>query len=141
MAKAFKLDVEPDLSFKLVALVTAEPIFRIAWHLNEIAGFKFSETEPMMLYHPKRLIMQEFQCYTSMSETHEDAELIQNKGESGLLMEDQKQVDYFIKINVEDYDVKDLITQLKPIKNISLAFEIIPGSLKSPQRLIYQRNA
>ena len=64
-------------------------------------------------------------------------QLIQNKSQQGFLIEEQKQVDYWLKIENSTLKITELISKLKGLKNVSLAFDIKPDSLKSKLRLLF----
>ncbi len=137
MAKAYKLTPHHEIPFKLIALVTTEPLYKIAWHLNELGGFTFSESDPRTLYHPKLQLVQSFQYFVSPVANDGVLELLSNRSDQGFLLEEVKQADFLLKIQWEDVDMVGIITLLKRLKNISLAYEVAPGSVKQYQRLIF----
>jgi len=137
MAKAIKLKIEHDFNFLLIGLVTSEPIYRLSWLINESTGIKLAETKSIQHHHKKTKELQSFSVFS-----YEDLEnggiydLIQNKGTNGLLIEEQKNIDYLFKVAFADINNEEFLNQIKVISNINLAHSIEPGSLKSKSRLI-----
>lgn len=137
MAKAIKLNIEQDLNFLLVGIVTSEPIYRLSWLINENIGIKLAEAKAIMHHHKTT---KEIQSYTVFS--FEDIEqgglyeLIQNKGVNGALIEEQKNMDFLLKVSYSDINFNEFLKQIKSIENINLAHAIEPGSLKSKNRFL-----
>jgi len=137
MAKAIKLDIAPDFNFKLIGIVSSEPIYRLGWLINEALGIALSEKEKLVLVHQKSKIEQLFDLWIYNNNSQNSLyELVQNKCYNGFLIEEQKQIDYFIKVN-GNAPLEDIKTVLKTIHGINMAIEITPGSLKSKNRLIW----
>ncbi len=137
MAKAIKLNLALDFNFILIGLVTSEPIYRVGWLINEKFGLQLTETKPVCLNHQKTNLKQVFSLFDyANEESGERYELIQNRGENGALIEEQKNIDFLLKVTDSTDDVIHLLSKIKEIKNINLAIEIQPGSLKSKNRLI-----
>ncbi len=136
MGKAIKLNIEPQFDFILIGLVTSEPVYRVSWLINERLDIQLKEVQALLSYHNKRQVYQEFSVFQYINDDEEIFQLIQNKSSQGLLIEEQKQVDFWLKIENAALLVNDYLKLIKPEKNISLAFEVKPGSLKSGFRLI-----
>jgi len=136
MAKVVKLNIKPDFNFVLIALVSSEPLYRIGWLINEHINIQLKEVEPINIIHSKRQINQEFQRFAFTNDT-ETYYLVNNKSENGVLIEEQKQVDFWLKIeSLNQINSADLVKNIKSIKDINLAFIVDPSSLKSKQKLI-----
>ncbi len=136
MAKIVKLNIKPDFDFVLIALVSSEPLYRIGWLINEHINIQLKEVEPINIIHSKRQINQEFQRFAFINDT-ETYYLVNNKSENGVLIEEQKQVDFWLKIeSLNQINSADLVKNIKSIKDINLAFIVDPSSLKSKQKLI-----
>jgi len=138
MSNNLKLTLQPSFDFTLIALVSSEPIYRLGFLLNEALKLELKESRAIQIYHPKKQQVQEFSLFRhEKDDTPVCIDLIQNKGLSGLLIEEQKQVDYWLKSDSPRQDAVRLVEKIKNIKNISLAFEVNPGSLKSKDRFIF----
>ncbi|MGE4288498.1 MAG: IPExxxVDY family protein [Salinivirgaceae bacterium] len=138
MGKAVKLEITDDFNFPLIGIVTTEPIYRLGFLINEMLGYNLKESRSLKVYHAKHQLVQEFPLF---SEYADDCcavvHLIQNKSLQGLFIEDQKQVDFWLKWEHILIDTDRVLAMLKKIKNINLAFEVKPGSLKSKSRLLF----
>ena len=137
MSKSIKLSIEPYFEFFLIGFVTSEPLYRLSWLINEMLEIQLKETAPIKAYHPKRLIIQEFSLFQFIGEDNTRFQLFQNKNMHGHLIEEQKQADYWLKIEDSSISIEYFILKLKTIKNINLIFEVKPGSLKSKLRLLF----
>ena len=137
MAKSLRLEIEPDYTFLLFGIVTSEPLYRLSWLINQALHLNLSADKPVRVMHSKRQVVQEFELFRFINEGEHIFELFQNKGQQGSLIEEHKQTDFFFKIYGENRESSFWISKLKTIKNISLVFEIKPGSLKSKNRLIF----
>ncbi|MDA3891691.1 MAG: IPExxxVDY family protein [Salinivirgaceae bacterium] len=137
MSKAIKLKFEPNYEFTLIGLVTTEPIYKISWHLNEQLNILLKETNPLQAYQTKRQTVQEFSKFSFFTPEETNYHLIQNKGQQGILIEEQKQIDYWLKIERCSIRSEVIVEKIKRLKNVTLAFDIKPGSLKSKNRFIF----
>lgn len=137
MAKAIKLNIEQDLNFLLIGIVTSEPIYRLSWLINEIVDIKLAESRSIQHHHKKTKELQNFSVFSFEDDENGGLyELIQNKAVNGALIEEQKSMDYLFKISNADIDYVEFTSLIKRIENINLAHVIEPGSLKSKSRLI-----
>jgi len=138
MSKSIKLkNIQPNYEFILIGLVTSEPLYRLSWLVNDILSIQLKESSPAQVYHIKRQIVQEFSIFQFYGTDTSVFQLIQNKSQQGFLIEEQKQFDYWLKIENSILKATDLIVKLKALKNVSLVFDIKPGSLKSKSRLLF----
>jgi|GEM_PF-1578249 hypothetical protein len=138
MSNVLKITLQPNPDFTLIALITSEPIYRLGYLLNESLHLEFREYKTLQIYHPKKQEVQEFSIFRHLKqEPLVNFELIQNKGKNGLLVEEQKQVDYWLKFDSTVNNASKIFNKIKAIKEISLAFEVKPGSLKSKERFIF----
>jgi hypothetical protein len=138
MGKAVKLEVTDDFNFPLIGIVTTEPIYRLGFLINEMLGYNLKESRSLKVYHAKQQLVQEFPLFSEYAdECCAVVHLIQNKSLQGLLIEEQKQVDFWLKWEHTLIDTDRVLAMLKKIKSINLAFEVKPGSLKSKSRLLF----
>lgn len=136
MAKALKLKIENSYDFILIGLVTSEPIYRLGWLLNQELGLQLADSKSVQLLHKQTKIIQSFSRFEYIDNDEVCYELIYNRSSNGLFIEEQKSMDYFLKISESNLIAEELLSLIKAIENISLAIEIVPGSLKSKNRLI-----
>jgi hypothetical protein len=136
MAKVIKLNIKPDFDFILIALISSEPLYRVSWLINEHFNTQLKEAEPIHIIVKKREINQSFQRFAFVNDT-ETYYLVSNKSKNGVLIEEQKHVDFWLKIESLNQTAPfDLVKNIKSIKDINLAFVVDPNSLKSKQKLI-----
>ncbi len=136
MAEKIKFEPVAEASFVQLALVTSEPVYRLCWLINSMLEISLTESEPLSLLHPKRSLFQSYILFEFIDEEKQLAfYLIQNKGPQGAFDEDQKQVDFWLRVEGE-WNAQELVQQLKKIKEITLVFETKPGSLKNKSRLL-----
>ena len=137
MTKLIKLRSKPNYEFILTGIVSSEPIYRISWLINELLGVQLKETHSIKNYNSKRQVIQEFSKYSYTTDEEFYIHLIQNKNEQGLFIEEQKHVDYWLKLDDTSVITNELLSQLNTLKNVNLAFDIKPGSLKSKTNLLF----
>lgn len=132
-----RLNTNQDFDFTLIGIVSSEPIYRISWLINELLHIQLKESQSIKIYNSKTQIMQEFLMHSYFTNEELYYHLIQNKGQQGVLIEEQKQVDYWMKITNLTIDASQLVSQLNTLKNVNLTFGVKPGSLKSKSKLLF----
>lgn len=138
MSKAIKLNIKPTFDFLLIGIVSSEPIYKLSFLINDMLQIQLKESDQIKNYHQKRNVYQAFELFTYInSETEERIDLIHNKGAQGFLIEEQKQVDFWLKIENGSLESTKIIAALKTLKNISLVLEIKPDSLKSKNNFLF----
>ena len=131
-----KLNTKPDFDFTLIGIVSSEPIYRISWLINELLNIQLKESQSINIYNSKTQSRQEFLMHSFTTIEDSFFYLIQNKGQQGVFIEEQKQVDYWIKVTNSAIESSSFVTQLNTLKNINLTFDVKPGSLKSKVKLL-----
>lgn len=135
MAEKIKLDISSKPHFIQYGLVTSEPVYRLCWLLNTAFSISLTESEPLNCLHAKRNMLQSFMLFEAKNTEHQTSfSLIQNKGPQGFFDEDQKQVDFWLRVDGE-IENTFLLSTLKKIKEINLTFELKPGLVKTKSRL------
>lgn len=135
-----KLEVEYEYDFILVGISSHEKPHRVAWGLNQSLSLDLVRTEPYVLSLKKAEPVSEFACFTW---EHPDFEatytLFSNKGTHGLLIPEQHQADYFLIAQgpFTPQDEQEMISGLRTVPFILMAFRIDPQVLKSKQNLIF----
>lgn len=138
MAK-FKLDIEYDYDFILIAICSHERDYRFCWALNKTLNLDLQKREQPIEIKDKKLDGPlNFSVYHHPDEEmFTDYYIIVNRANGVFLITEHKNVDYFmiIKGNITTAEKNKLITQLKKINNILTAYEIDPNTLVSKQYL------
>ena len=133
------LEIEYDYDFVLIGISSHEKDYRICWALNNKLGLDLVKTEPLEIKDKKQEEHSHFSLF-SFERPDEFMEyfIIANRSEKGLLIPEQKQVDYFfiIRGEMEDEAAIEVVKQIKEINLVQTAFRIDVTSLKSKQNLI-----
>jgi hypothetical protein len=133
------LEIEYDYDFVLIGISSHEKDYRICWALNNKLQLDLIKTEPLEIKDKKQEDLSHFSlfCFERPDEFMEYF-IIANRSEKGLLIPEQKQVDYFfiIRGEIENDAVMDMVKQIKEINLVQMAFRIDVHSLKSKQNLI-----
>jgi hypothetical protein len=138
MAK-FTLDIEYDYDFSLIGLSCHARDYKLCWSINKHLGFDFSCQDNLRLI--TKVSSVEFSHYAyEDSDAHLSFSLISNRGIGGLLIPEQKQTDFFLKISgvMPLNKIEKLIIQLKELDCVITAFPIDIDKLKSKQNLLLE---
>lgn len=136
----FKLEIEFDYDFVLIGICSHEKDYRICWAINNKLGFDLKKTDDLEIKDKKLTENSLFSMYV-----HENPDefieyyVIANRGANGLLVPEQKQVDYFLLIRgtVSTEQVEALVKQMRELSMVLTAYEIDPSQLKSKQNLLF----
>jgi hypothetical protein len=136
----FKLTIEYDYDFTLVGISCHEKDYRIAWALNNKLKTELKKTEDLKIELKKNTSPTLFPFYEYIDEeAFREYFLIGNRGGKGMLIPEQKQVDYFLMIrgSYTDADKNNLLKQLKDINIVLAAYDIDANQLDSKQNLLF----
>lgn len=135
-----KLEIEYEYDFIVVGISSHEKPHRVAWGLNQSLELDLARTEPYTLALKKTDPVSEFTRFTW---DHPDFEatysLLSNKGTHGLLIPEQHQADYFLVAQgpFTEEDGQEMISGMRTVSFILMAYRIDPQVLKSKQNLIF----
>ena len=138
--KSHKLVVEDDFHFLLIGISSHENDYRISWAINTQLKMAFKRTDNLHIHNPRISEDQEFSLYQFTDpETLLHYDLFSNRCDNGFLLEEMKNIDYFLKISGDANKnfPTQLVNKLKKIDIITTAFEINPLKLKSRKKLIF----
>lgn len=133
------LDIEYDYDFVLIGISSHEKDYRICWVLNNKLGLNLIKTEPLEIKDKKQDELSHFSLFSfEQPDDFMEYFIIANRSEKGLLIPEQKHVDYFfiVRGEVEDDNVMEMIKLIKESNLVQTAFLIDVNSLKSKQNLI-----
>lgn len=136
----FKLTIEYDYDFTLVGISCHEKDYRIAWALNNKLRTDLRKAEDLKIELKKNISPTLFPFYEFIDEElFREFFLLSNRGGKGLLIPEQKQVDYFLMVkgNFSPADKNSLLKQVKDINIVLAAYDIDPNSLDSKQNLLF----
>lgn len=132
--KLHKLNLEYTPDFVLIGVASHENDYRLSWSLNNEFGFKFVKTDDLIVYNSKHKLEVSFSKYFLESKPELNAYLISNKSESGFLLPKHKNIDFIIKVNInEEMDfINSFINNIKKVDIVITAFilEDIPERLE-----------
>ena len=139
--KRLKLDYKQEYNFLLFGISTSEKDYRLIWNLNNTLNLLLSKTEDHQAYHKKADGDQFFSCFLYMdNKTMLEYKMISNKSENGILIDELKNIDFFLIMKGEYSDEYPNLLRQKILKmeNIQAVFLIDPENLKNKDRLIYE---
>lgn len=134
------LKFTPEYNFELLAVVSSENIYKLAFTISNSTGLSFEADEPLTIWHPKLTEPQKFTVFVCEDEeTYITIRLIANKCENGFLLEELKNVDYLIHISGENDEnfTKNFFDKFKQSGEIQAVYYLEPNSLASKQKLVF----
>ncbi len=138
--KKYLLEIEYDFDFVLIGISSHEKDYRICWALNNKLGLELIKTDMLEIKDKKQDDVSDFSLFLcERPDEFMEYLIIANRSEKGLLIPEQKQMDYFfmIKGEIDDEKVNDIIDKIKEINFVLTAIRINPSLLKSKQNLIF----
>ena len=138
--KKHLLEIEYDFDFVLIGISSHEKDYRICWALNQKLGLELTKTDALEIKDKKQEEASSFSLFVcERPDEFMEYLIIANRSEKGLLIPEQKQMDYFfvIKGEVEEEQIEELVNKIKEINFVLTAVRIDPSVLKSKQNLIF----
>lgn len=134
------LEIEYDYGFVLIGISSHEKDYRICWAINNKLELELIKTESLEIKEKKLDNPSHYALFVcNREEEFSEYFLIANRSEKGILIPEQKQMDYFLIIKEEEIKeekVTDLIKKIKEITLVQTAVRIDASTLKSKQNLI-----
>lgn len=135
--KVHKLKLDADYGFKLIGIVSSENDYTLIWTVNDSLKISLKKEEKLEIIDKKTNAASLFTRF-SYSDENTNYTLIGNKSENGYLIKEQKQIDYFLKIEGKiDFISPNISKSLKKSKVILATFDILPTDLKSKYNLLF----
>ena len=131
------LDIEYDCDFQLIGICSTAKDYKLAWEVNLSLDIQLArDPEDFSINLGKHLSHHPIFRYTCR-QSHLAYELVTNKGTGGLLIPEQRQVQFFLLL----YDnslltPNELAQRIKQANSVSLAFEIDIETLSNQENLI-----
>jgi hypothetical protein len=120
---------EPE-PIAVFAIVSCEPLYRLAWLVNQQLGWTLSESEPVNVMNKDRNMIQQFFAFAWRdAETEATFRLIQNKGAQGTFDPTMKTIDYWLRIENMP-NISNIQSELNKISEIQMVQKINPSDLK-----------
>lgn len=133
------LDHKERFDFGLFGIASSENDYRMVWLLNNQLGFNLHRQDDLEIFHKKLNEPQLFPQFSFHDEkTLLHYRLLGNKTENGYLLEEMRKVDYLLQVSGDftATHLTRLVKSLNAVREISLAFPIDPGNLKSGVKLL-----
>ena len=137
--KKHKLTFQPDFSFFLLGISSSENDYHLSWEMNKVLEISLRKGADHIT--KRKNIEQVFLVYTFYDEkVYLQYSLIVNKSEKGFLIEELRNIDYFLQIHgdLSDNQKQQIISSVKNIKGVSGVFKLDINTLKSKNRLIIE---
>ena len=151
-----KLILPADYSFKLIGIVSSENDYTVSWAINDALNITFKKDKPLEVVVKKTNLIKEFTRFSFKDENldikytliankskiedsiEEQNVFISNNLKTDYLIKEQKQIDYFFKIEAEANPISpNIIKKIKSSKAILATFDILPTDLKSKYDLLF----
>jgi hypothetical protein len=126
--KVHRLSEEEE--FKLIAIASPLNEYKISWLLNEEMGCKFQQSNDLTITDNKNNQTNKFGVFVYENESDSVFTLYLNRTGNDLLIKSIKSIDYIIKFQGQESDIKEFVSRLKKQKNILAVFEINQTTLK-----------
>lgn len=137
-----KLSLESNCDFLLIAISCHQKNHKVAWSIGKTLNSSFEKTEPHIAFVGKsKEESGEFDHYVSEREGgHGNFHLVANHSSSGLLIPEEKQVDFFLVITglFQNINKEELTKKIKMLPIVLTAYSINPIQLKSKDKLIFE---
>ncbi|MBO7495878.1 MAG: IPExxxVDY family protein [Salinivirgaceae bacterium] len=125
-----KLSAEEEVMIKVLAVVSYEPLYRVAWLINQQLGWNLTESETLNVINKEHSQIQQFYVFSWNNPENDSAYyLIQNKGAQGALEPSLRAVDYWLRIENEE-NVDDIMLNIKGLAGTQMVYEVKPSDLK-----------
>jgi hypothetical protein len=140
--KAIRLIINHDYDFEVLALISPEKDYKLAWNINKLLNIKFQKDEDLCLEFDKgnKLIFSNFKYNTEYAALR----LLRNRSCDSMeskpfLLPELKEYDYIIKSEGEKdiFNMKEIAEKLKSLPLIQYIRKIETHTLKSKENLIF----
>lgn len=139
MSKTVLRYEEEEFSFHLIGISTTYPDFRLCGDINKALQISLARDIDYTIRNPKTDDEINFPFFSFTNEQDDSYHVIGNKSERGLLIPEQKALDYFLLIKQGQSMINpaEIIRHLKSMKPIQAAFVLDPQKLKSKENLLF----
>jgi len=140
--KALRLLINHDYDFEVLALISHEKDYKLAWNINKLLNIKFQRDQDLCLEFGKgnKLIFSNFKY----DNEHAGLRLLRNRSYDSqdskpFLLPEFKEYDYIIKSEGEKdiFNMKEIAEKLKSLSIIQFIRKIEIHTLKSKENLIF----
>lgn len=140
MAKnVLRLEEEDKYDFFLFGIACQLKDYRICREINLKLELKMTRRDDFDIFNNKRMEEQGFAFFQFDSEEEDQFCLVSNRSPKGLLIPEQKQIDYFLMIRPGRMKVDEvqILTDLKEIPIVLAVYKLDVFKLKSKANLVF----
>lgn len=155
MSRKLTLDCEFDHDYTLIAINSTLEEYRLVYFLNKYLNLKLACRPKGLSFTDKSCVfsLYDYDCaksysaYTLLSNKQHfssndntENELFSEQTHINYLIDEKKDVDFFLKINhdLNELNTPQILNKIKGIPGVITSFSVAPESLKSKDYLIYQ---
>ncbi len=138
--KVKKIKYNAEYNFILIGLSSYEDDYKLSWLLEKIFKSEFIRQKDVDIQDNRFNEFQKFVSYLcSPTNLSYSIRLIVNKTNVGFIIEELKNIDYFLQIFDNDNNefIDKIILDLKAIKSISAIFQLDLLKIKNKEKLLY----
>ncbi len=138
--KTKKLKYKPNYNFKLIGISSSEEDYKLSWEISQQIKSGFVKADDLQIIDSRFPDYLTFSVFENSDKSNlPDIKLVSNKGKEGFLIEELKNIDFFIIIYEEDDTkfYKDFVLKLKESEIITAVFSLKPDNLKSKEKLLF----
>jgi hypothetical protein len=134
-----RIDEDEQYGFILIGIVCQHRDYRLCREVNLALGISLARDNDFEVFTKKRMEAMTFTRFAFRSEEEDEFFLLANKGEGGLLVPEQKQIDYFLLVRPGRNEINsaDLLPPLKQINMVLGAYPFEPKELRSRDNLLF----
>ena len=137
--KKHKLTFQLDFNFFLLGISSSENDYHLSWKINKALEINLKRSSDHTI--KKKEIEQVFLVYTLYDDdAYLQYSLISNKSENGFLIEELRNIDYFLKIHddLSENQKQHLTSSIMNINGVTGVFKLNINTLKSKNKLIIE---
>lgn len=137
MSKHLLLD-DYDYDFLAIGISCHAKDYRLCWSINKALNINLGKDIDIELTSKKGKTSKHSSYFYIDELTEKEYRLVSNKSNNDFLVKEQKQADFYLLLYENDSDsYKEILTQLKTINIILMAFEVNVSTLKSKENLLF----
>jgi len=130
------LDVEE--TYRMIGICSHHSDYRLVWGINNELHLDLEKSKnPFFAYSKKGGIQSEHSFYTFLDETNQiNFYLIKNKSLNHFLIPEKQELDYFLFICDDHYDLlENIIQKLRNVSSVLTVVELDPSTIKSTEQI------
>ena len=138
MKQASNLLTATEADFNLIGIASHENDYRLAWAINSSLNIALAKSTDVVVFHDKYKHDISLSFYTQeFQDQGYSIKLFANRGDNFFLLEDYKNIDYFIKLEGDSSEkrVNGIVSALKNIDIVMGVYVIDLKKIKKIQRI------